>query len=153
MEFFLNVFSDKIFIIKRTWTCHLLCKIPGCYHSASNTHVRDIIFQLSPIHASVIYQIPWIRWIHWIQWKFLSIWEKLQYDHEGPLQASWCTILCWNIPHLKCLLCSISWYVIHRYFSLDLYFWQKYVNERDITLSNLTQGFVENSWNDTKNIF
>ena len=34
------------------------------------THVRDRIFKLIPIHASVIYQIPWIRWI---QWKFRSI--------------------------------------------------------------------------------
>ena len=35
---------------------HLLCKRPACYHSASKTHVRDWIFKLSPIHASVIYQ-------------------------------------------------------------------------------------------------
>ena len=27
--------------------------------------VRILIFRLSPIHASVIYQFPWIRWIHW----------------------------------------------------------------------------------------
>ena len=37
-----------------------LCKRPGCSASASasKTHVRDGIFKLSPIHASVIYQIP-----------------------------------------------------------------------------------------------
>ena len=40
---------------------HLLCKRPGCYHSTSETHVRDRIFKLSPIHASVIYQIPRIH--------------------------------------------------------------------------------------------
>ena len=51
---------QKIFVIKRTRTCHLLCKRPGCYHSTSKTHVRDRIFKLSPIHAWVVYQIPWI---------------------------------------------------------------------------------------------
>ena len=43
---------------KRARTCHLLCKKPGCYHSTSKTHVRDRIFNMSPIHASVIYQKP-----------------------------------------------------------------------------------------------
>ena len=57
----------------RTRTCHLLCKRPGCHHSTSKTHVRDRIFKLSPIHASVIYQIHWIPRIHWIQWKFCFI--------------------------------------------------------------------------------
>ena len=54
----------KIFVIKRTPTCHLLCKRAGCYHSASKTHVRDRIFKLNPIHASVIYQIHRIHWNH-----------------------------------------------------------------------------------------
>ena len=39
-------------------TCRLLCQRQGCSHSANKTHVRDRIFKLSPIHASVIYQIP-----------------------------------------------------------------------------------------------
>ena len=55
-EFSLNVFtefsefSDKnIFHYnKRAWTCKLLCKRPGCYHSTSKTHVKDRIFKLSP---------------------------------------------------------------------------------------------------------
>ena len=38
-------------------TCYLLCNKPGCYHSASKTHVTDRIFELNQIHASVIYQI------------------------------------------------------------------------------------------------
>ena len=61
MEFFLNVFHwiqriqwQKNYDIKRTRTWHLLCKRPGCYHSSSKTHVRDWIFKLTPIHASVI---------------------------------------------------------------------------------------------------
>ena len=33
---------------------HLLCERPACQHSASLTHVRDRIFKLSLIHASVI---------------------------------------------------------------------------------------------------
>ena len=58
-------FSDKniCHYSKTAWTCHLLCKRPGCHHSASKTHVRDKVFKLTPIHASVIYQIRWIQWI------------------------------------------------------------------------------------------
>ena len=48
---------------QKVQTCHHLCKKPGCYHSANKTDVRDRIFKLSPIHVSVIYQIPWIHWI------------------------------------------------------------------------------------------
>ena len=40
-------------------TCSILCKRPRCYHSASKTRVTDRIFKLSPIHASVINQIPY----------------------------------------------------------------------------------------------
>ena len=66
MTCFLNVFTefaefgDKniCHYSKRTWTCHLLCERPRCYHITSKTHVRDRIFKLNPIHASVIYQIP-----------------------------------------------------------------------------------------------
>ena len=48
-------FSDKkIVYSKRTRTCHLLFKRPGCYHSTSKSHVRDRIFKSSSIHASVI---------------------------------------------------------------------------------------------------
>ena len=39
-EFFLNVFTE---LRERPRTCHFLCKRPGCYHSASKTHVRDRI--------------------------------------------------------------------------------------------------------------
>ena len=33
---------------KKDRTCHLLCKRPGCYHSASKTHVRASILKLTP---------------------------------------------------------------------------------------------------------
>ena len=51
---------------KRAWTCHpaiLLCKRPWCFDSTSKTYVRHRIFKLSPIYASLIYQISWIQWI------------------------------------------------------------------------------------------
>ena len=69
--------GTKIIIIKRAQNCHLLCKGPESYHSASKTHMTDGIFKLSSIPASVTYQIPCISWNHWIQWKFCSILEKL----------------------------------------------------------------------------
>ena len=53
----------NILVIKSFRTCHLLCMRLRCYHSASKTQVSERIFKLSPIHASVIYQIPWIHWI------------------------------------------------------------------------------------------
>ena len=63
----------KIFVIKRAWTCHLLCKRPGCYCCISDTNIIDRIFKLIPIHALVIYQIPWICWFHWIQSKSINV--------------------------------------------------------------------------------
>ena len=78
LEFFLNEFY-RIYRICRIWkiflqkscirTHYLLCNKPGCYHSASTTHVGDRNCKLNPIHASVIYHFPWI---HWIQRKFCS---------------------------------------------------------------------------------
>ena len=45
LEFFLNSANSvtKIFVftVKKAQTCHPLCKRPGCYHSASQTNVRD----------------------------------------------------------------------------------------------------------------
>ena len=38
----------KISIIERIWTCHLLHKIPGWYHSTSKTQLRDRIFKFAP---------------------------------------------------------------------------------------------------------
>ena len=59
LEFFLNVFTKfrgKIFVIT------VKCLEPAtscvrCYHSTSKRHVRDRIFKLSLVHASMIYQI------------------------------------------------------------------------------------------------
>ena len=102
IEFLLKVFtefSDKniCHYSKRSRSCHLLCKRPGCYNSTSKTHVRDMIFKFSPIHASVIYQITWIQGICWIRWKSCAIKEKLQYA-----QLTKCQILAPKIfPHLK----------------------------------------------------
>ena len=54
----MNSVTEKFVYSKRIRTCHLLCKRPGCYHSASKTHVRDRIFKLRPIHASLIISFP-----------------------------------------------------------------------------------------------
>ena len=45
--------------------CHwsVLCKRQRYYHNTNKTQVAKRIFELSPIHASVIYQIHWIHWI------------------------------------------------------------------------------------------
>ena len=54
-------FSDKYnFLIKRF---NLVYKRSRWYYSASKTQVTGKIFKSTPIHASVIYQIPWIQWI------------------------------------------------------------------------------------------
>ena len=81
----------KIFVITVKGIEPATSKRPGCYHSASKTQVKDRIFKLTPIHASVIYQIPCIRWIHWkfcsfrknsIEPVFVSLryWEQHQID-------------------------------------------------------------------------
>ena len=69
IEFFLNVvtefaeFSDKNI-------CHYSKRAQTCHPATSCVRDQDATTaparQLSPIHASVIYQIPWIRWIQWI---------------------------------------------------------------------------------------
>ena len=69
---------QRIFVMWRAGTFHLLHKRSWCYQNTSKTHVRYKIFLLSPIHASLIDQIPCISWNHWIQWLFCSIFEKLQ---------------------------------------------------------------------------
>ena len=51
--------QNILVIYKRTWTYNFLCKGSECYQSATTTHATDRIFKLNPIHASVIYQIPW----------------------------------------------------------------------------------------------
>ena len=63
--FSLNLLNSvtKIYVIKRVRTCGLEWKRPGCYHNASNIQIIDMIFKLTPFHASLIYQIPWIQWI------------------------------------------------------------------------------------------
>ena len=61
--------------------CKLLCKRPGCYHSASNRLVTDRIIKLDSIHASVIYQIYWIYWIHWISLPFRESFIVIEFCH------------------------------------------------------------------------
>ena len=67
----------KIFVItlKRARTWQFLCKTRGCFHSAGKTHVRDRIFRLTPIHASMIYQIPdFTEFLFLLGKTLLSLW-------------------------------------------------------------------------------
>ena len=50
-------FSDNIFV-KSIQTCNLLSKRQRCWYITSKIQVTKGIFKSSPIHASVIYQIP-----------------------------------------------------------------------------------------------
>ena len=51
------------FVEKIIWTWNLLWK-RICYRS-NKTQITDRILKVTPIHASVINQMPWVRWIHW----------------------------------------------------------------------------------------
>ena len=53
-----SVEFEKYFCKSCIRTHYLLCSKPGCYHSTSTTHVRDRIFKLNPIHASMIIIFP-----------------------------------------------------------------------------------------------
>ena len=74
MEFSLNVFSefsDKNNInLKRNAVLKTTISCVRLYHSATETQLTEKTFKLILVHASVIFQILWIRWI---QWKFLYI--------------------------------------------------------------------------------
>ena len=88
MEFSLNAFtefsefSDKILyflkkipvlepiILCEARTHSLLCKRQRLYHCTTDTQLTEKTVKLILIHASVIFEILWIRWI---QWKFRSI--------------------------------------------------------------------------------
>ena len=78
---------QKLFFSKRARTCHLFWKRPGCYHSISMTHVRERILKLSPMHASVIYRIHWIRSNHWIVLLHLGKTPLLQYMWEWVITS------------------------------------------------------------------
>ena len=58
MEFFLSEFSDKknIYVIERVRTCHILVRDQDAT-TAPARHLYETGF-LSPIHTSMIYQIP-----------------------------------------------------------------------------------------------
>ena len=62
----------KIFVItvKGAQTCH---PAMSCVRDQDERHLRDKIFKLSPIHASMIYEILWICWIQWIPFRENSI--------------------------------------------------------------------------------
>ena len=65
---FLHLYVKILYFKKIIRISYLMCKRPRCYHSASKTQVAERIFKLTPVHATVIYQILWIRWIPWISY-------------------------------------------------------------------------------------
>ena len=52
------------------------------------------IFKLSPIHASVIYPIPWICWIHWISHLFRE--NSINVIREGHIIIVWFSDQSWH---------------------------------------------------------
>ena len=64
IEFSLNVFTDFAELSDKN-ICYYSKRAQMCHPATSYTRnqVRERIFKLSPIHASMIYQIPWIQWI------------------------------------------------------------------------------------------
>ena len=105
IEFSLNGFTkfseidDNISVIKVVWKCNLLCKRPRCYHStrktdvsASKTQVREGIFKLTPLHVSVIYQIPWICWIHWISLQFWETSNRVFHKFPAIQKCQYCQL-------------------------------------------------------------
>ena len=75
-------------------TCYLLCKSTS---STRETRMTERIFKLTPIHASVIYQILWIQWI---QRKGGSNLVKLHYIAEIKTTAyhHWIATWIWMQP-------------------------------------------------------
>ena len=113
IEFYIIYRIGKTFLWQKSIrACYLLCKKPGWYYSAKKAQVIEGIFKLTPIHASVISQILWIRWIsfsfrknsndhrhlyfqftklnlHHVIAHFICKWDsKGQSQHDLPVQTS-----------------------------------------------------------------
>ena len=110
IEFSLNVFTElcefsnrNIFhYSKRAGTYHPVtsCERPRCYHSASEKHVRDRIFKLTPIHASVIINLP----------EFAEFSEFLFHLGKTPIGGHFQGGTVWNIkaPGKDRFICSVA---------------------------------------------
>ena len=62
---------------KKAQTCHLLWRRPGCYHSASKTHVRqDFLIESNSCFSDLSYSLNSLNSLN--SKKFYSIEEKLQ---------------------------------------------------------------------------
>ena len=116
LDLFLNVFTE---FSKRVRTYHLLCKRPGWYDTASKTHVTDGIFKLTPIHASVIYLILWIRWNHRIQ----SNWSSSSF-RKNSIDTSvldyW-----WRLPSKKIFITLVTEWILEIASKLETEWWME----------------------------
>ena len=59
--FYLNTYSDEIFIIKSNiQTCNFLSKTPSYYYGPKKDTSKERINKLTTMHVSMVYQIQWI---------------------------------------------------------------------------------------------
>ena len=63
--------------------------------------MKDRIFKLSPIHASVIYQSPWIHWNHQMQWGKLNTLASIPPDVSPWPQSFFTHVVKHFLLHLK----------------------------------------------------
>ena len=91
-EFFPNEFCRKYRkyeLYYCVWTCYLVWKTSACYLFTRKTQATESIFKMTPIHDSVIYQIPWFCWIQWKapidlrKTPLLLTWEETKYWSKG----------------------------------------------------------------------
>ena len=81
------------------------------HQDATTTPVRHIlepvILKLSPIHTSVIYQIPWIRWTQWSSASFRKNSNVFHWNLDA-WRSTWCSLwLCHNAEDWFRLLLSL----------------------------------------------
>ena len=137
-----------------------MCKRPACYHSATKTHVADMIFKLSPIHASLIISFLEFAEITESSAPFRknsnhqSIWQNLfgkfisTVVRVSPILKRWLFLtLHWNINTLH----SLCGYVhVHNYRVLiksDIHVnnWGKFTVGRKVFLVDFCQSVAYNT--------
>ena len=80
--------SATVIVIKRAPTCHLLCKRPDAT-TAPARHIRDRIFELSPIHASMIIRFPEFSEITELNESFAPFRRNSNGYYSQKIDTSW----------------------------------------------------------------